>query len=123
MPNARIRTGGTIRRRIAKNPRFREGDEELLESGESSLGVGLDEVLLSVVRMEERGILEIRWSNRLRDYKAIGIKVYIKWGGVDNMKVEKSMDSRICFAMSHGADFITTAGIRHQYNRDPLCEK
>ena len=60
MPNARIRTGGTIRRRIAKNPRCREGDEELLESGESSVGVGLDEVLLSVVRMEERGILEIR---------------------------------------------------------------
>ena len=95
----------------------------MLKSGESSLGVGLDEVLLSVVRMEERGILEIRWSNRLRDYKAIGIKSYIKWGGVDNVKVEKSMDSRICFAMSHGADFITTAGIRHQHNRDPLCEK
>ena len=95
----------------------------MLESGESSLGVGLDEVLLSVVRMEERGILEIRWSNRLRDYKAIGIKGYIKWGGVDNVKVEKSMDSRICFATSHGADFIPTAGIRHQHNRDPLCEK
>tara|TARA_B100000963_G_C22051659_1_gene419813 strand:- start:70 stop:234 length:165 start_codon:yes stop_codon:yes gene_type:complete len=54
MPTAIIRTGGTIRRRIAKNPRFREGDEELLESGESSLEVGLDEELLSVVFMEEK---------------------------------------------------------------------
>ena len=63
----------------------------MLESCESSLEFGLDEVLLSVVRME-RGILEIRWSSRLRDYKAIGIKGYIKWGGVDNVKVEKSMD-------------------------------
>ena len=44
-------------------------------------------------------------------------------GGVDNMKLEKSMDGRICFAMSHGADFMTTVGIRHQRSRDPLCEK
>ena len=89
MPTARIRTGGTIRRRIAKNPRFREGDEELLESGESSLGVGLDEVLLSVVRMEEREILEIRWSNRLRDNKAIGMEGYIKWGGSGQYEIRK----------------------------------
>lgn len=101
MPTARIRTGGTILRRIAKYPRFRKGDEELLESGESSLEVGLEEVLLSVVRMEERGILEIRGGNRSREYKVLDNKGYTKWGGVDNMKVEKSMDGRIGFAMSH----------------------
>jgi hypothetical protein len=75
MPTAKNRTGGTNRRRIGKNPRFREGDEELLESCESSLEFGLDEVLLSVVRIEEGGILEIRWSNRLREYKALDEKV------------------------------------------------
>tara|TARA_B100000900_G_C20460362_1_gene667001 strand:- start:140 stop:409 length:270 start_codon:yes stop_codon:yes gene_type:complete len=88
MPTAIIRTGGTIRRRIAKNARFREGDEELLESGESGLEVGPDEELLSVVFMEEKGILEIRWSNRLREYKIPFPKFYIKWGGLDNLKVE-----------------------------------
>ena len=75
MPTAKNRTGGTNRRRIGKNPRFREGDEELLESCESSLEFGLDEVLLSVVRIEAGGILEIRWSNRLREYKALDEKV------------------------------------------------
>ena len=78
MPTAKNRTGGTNRRRIGKNPRFREGDEELLESCESSLEFGLDEVLLSVVRIEEGGILKIRWSNRLREYKALDKKGYTR---------------------------------------------
>ena len=78
MPTAKNRTGGTNRRRIGKNPRFREGDEELLESCESSLEFGLDEVLLSVVHMEEGRILEIRWSNRLREYEALDKEGYMR---------------------------------------------